>query len=72
MLATLTNGTTTMTTQKLSGINLQPTTITNGKNWPSYNNNSSLDDSKASNSNLSLSLTQIAEKVNHRHRRSSR
>ena len=35
-------------------------------------NNSSLDESKTSNNNLSLSLAQIAQKVNHRHRRSSR
>ncbi|CAF0756891.1 unnamed protein product [Rotaria sordida] len=66
---TLTNGTTTMTTQQLTGINHQtsvlPTTIING------NNNSSLEESNTTNSNLSLSLTQIAEKVSHRHRRSS-
>ncbi|CAF3373032.1 unnamed protein product [Rotaria sp. Silwood1] len=76
ILATLTNGTTTTTTQQLTGINHQtsilPTTIINGNNnLQSYDNNSSLDESKISNSNLSLSLTQIAEKVNHRHRRSS-
>ncbi|CAF2562963.1 unnamed protein product [Rotaria sp. Silwood2] len=73
---TLTSGTTTMTTQQLTGINHQtsilPTTIVNGNNnLQLYDNNSSLDESKSANSNLSLSLTQIAQKVSHRHRRSS-
>jgi hypothetical protein len=68
-LATLTSDTTTMTTQQFIH---QPPTIINGNNSQTYENNSSLDESKTSNSNLSLSLAQIAQKVNHRHRRSSR
>ncbi|CAF3485482.1 unnamed protein product [Rotaria socialis] len=68
---TLTSGTTTMTTQQLTGINHQPTTHINGNSLQSYANNSSLGESKPSNSHLSLSLTQLAEKANHRHRRSS-
>ncbi|CAF4264352.1 unnamed protein product, partial [Rotaria magnacalcarata] len=66
---TLTSGTTTMTTQQLTGINHQPTTHINGNSLQSYANNSSLNESKTSNSHLSLSLTQLAEKA--RHRRSS-
>ncbi len=81
-LATLTSDTTTLTTQQLTGIihlpsilpsnSILPTTIINGNNLQTYDNNSSLDQSKTSNNNLSLSLSQIAQKVNHRHRRSSR
>ena len=78
LLATLTSDTTTLTTQQLTGIIHQPpilpTTFINGNNISTYdNNNSSLDDSKTSDTgNLSLSLTQIAQKVNNRHRRLSR
>jgi hypothetical protein len=61
----LATDTTTLTTQQLTGIIHPTTTVING-------NNSSLDQSKSSNNNLSLSLSQIAQKVNHRHRRSSR
>ncbi|UJR16092.1 hypothetical protein I4U23_003004 [Adineta vaga] len=73
---TLTSDTTTMTTQQLTGIIHQPpilpTTIINGNNLSTYDNNSSLDETKTSDtSNLSLSLAQIAQNVNHRHRRSS-
>ncbi|CAF1311384.1 unnamed protein product [Adineta steineri] len=73
---TLTSDTTTMTTQQLTGIIHQPpilpTTIINGNNIQTYDTNSSLDETKISDSNnLSLSLSQIAQKVNHRHRRSS-
>ena len=75
--ATLTSDTTTLTTQQLTGIIHQPpilpTTFINGNNLSTYDNNSSLDESKTSDtSNLSLSLTQIAQKVNNRHRRLSR
>jgi hypothetical protein len=81
--ATLTSDTTTLTTQQLTGIlhqptilpsnSILPTTIVNGnKNLQTYDHNSSLDESKTSTNNLSLSLSQIAQKVNHRHRRSSR
>ncbi|CAF1624942.1 unnamed protein product [Adineta ricciae] len=73
---TLTSDTTTLTTQQLTGIIHQPpilpTTFINGNNLSTYDNNSSLDESKTSDtSNLSLSLTQIAQKVNNRHRRLS-
>ncbi len=75
----MTSDTTTMTTQQLTGIihqpsnSILPTTIINGNNLPIYDHNSSLDESKTSDSShLSLSLAQIAQKVTHRNRRSSR
>lgn len=80
--ATLTSDTTTLTTQQLTGIvhqptirpsnSILPTTIINGNNLQTYDHNSSMEESKASQNNLSLSLSQIAQKVSHRHRRSSR
>lgn len=80
--ATLTSDTTTLTTQQLTGIvhqptilpsnSILPTTIINGNNLKTYEHNSSLDESRTSNDTLSLSLSQIAQKVGHRHRRSSR
>lgn len=66
-----------MTTQPIATINHQTpivsTAILNGNSLQAYDNHhSTLDESKASNNSLSLSLSQIAQKVNDRHRRSSR
>lgn len=78
----LTSDTTTMSTQQLTGIlnsstilpsnALIATTVMNGNGLSSYEKNSAIDGTRITDNNLSLSLSQLAEKAAHRHRRSSR
>lgn len=77
----LTSDTTTTTTQQMTGILHQPTilpsgsilstTVVNGSNAGRYDG-TTLEVARASDSDLSLSLSELSEKVNQRHRRLSR